>query len=313
MASSSSDRVVYAALAGNVLVAITKFVASAMSGSAGLFSEAIHSLVDSGNEILLLYGTRRAARPASERYPFGQSRELYFWAFVVAILIFALGAGVSLYEGVASLRHAKDLGPPLVNYIVIGLAFCFEGFSWVIAYREFADRQGKRSLLRAIEHSKDPRTFLILIEDSAALVGLLLALAGVLLTAWTGNPAFDAVASLAIGVVLAAVAALLARECKGLLIGEGADPAVVAGIRRLAAADRGIERVNEVLTMQLGPEDVLLNLSVDFRNSLDAGEVESCIAELTRRIEREFPAVRRIFIEAEAFSKPGESAAPRQA
>lgn len=313
MASSSTDRVVYAALAGNVLVAITKFVASALTGSAGMFSEAIHSLVDIGNEILLLYDIGRAARPASERYPFGQSRELYFWAFVVAILIFALGAGVSLYEGMESLRHAQDLGPPLVNYIVIGLAFCFEGFSWVVAYREFAERQGKRSVLRAIEHSKDPRTFLILLEDSAALVGLLLAFAGILLTSLTGDPVFDAVASLGIGVILSTVAALLARECKGLLIGEGADPAVVAGIRRLAAAHRGIERVNDVLTMQLGPEDVLLNLSVDFRDSLSAGEVESCIAELTRRIEREFPAVRRIFIEAEAFEKPGRSPAPRHA
>jgi cation diffusion facilitator family transporter len=313
LARSAANRVVYAALAGNTLVAATKFVASVLTGSAGMFSEAIHSLVDTGNEVLLLYGIRRAARPANERYPFGQSREIYFWSFVVAILIFALGAGLSLYEGAEALRHPSVLGEPLVNYVVIALAFCFEGLSWVVAYREFAHRQGNQSLLTAIERSKDPRTFLILLEDSAALVGLAFAFAGVFLTAYTGNPVFDAVASLAIGVVLGAVAALLARECKGLLIGEAADPAIVAGIRKLVAADPGIERVNEVLTMQLGPEDVLLNLSLDFRDALPVGEVESCIDEIAHQIQHEFPTVRRVFIEAEAIGRSAEHRAPRHA
>ena len=307
MTRSSRNLVVYAALAGNLLVAVTKFVASAITGSAGMFSEAVHSVVDTGNEALLLYGIHRAARPASPRFPFGQARELYFWSFVVAILIFGVGAGLAFYEGAASLAEPRQLEDPLVSYVVLGLAACFEAASWTIAYREFRRSHAGRGFWRAIERSKDPRLFLVLLEDSAALVGLAIAFAGVLADDLTGDPRADAIASLAIGAVLAGVAAVLARECKGLLVGESADPEIVAGVRRIAAADPRIVRVNDALTMQLGPEDILLNLSVDFVDDATAGEVEACIGAMDRRIRAEHGTIRHIFIEAESVGRVGAS------
>ncbi|HYH23485.1 MAG TPA: cation diffusion facilitator family transporter [Azospirillum sp.] len=298
---NASTRVVMAALAGNALIALTKFIAAAFTGSSAMFSEAIHSVVDSGNQLLLLYGIRRARRPATPEHPFGYGREIYFWSFVVAILLFGIGAGLSLYEGWESLKHPEPVLSPWVNFIVLGLAAVFEGVAWWIAFKEF--RRGTRgeNLFRAVRRSKNPSVFVVLFEDSAALAGLLIAFLGIVLGEMTGNPVWDGVASLAIGVVLAAVAALLAYESKGLLIGEAADRRVVEGIRATVAEEPRVRRAIDVLTMHMGPDDVLLNLSVEFADDLSAPEVEDTVCALEARIRERYPAIRRVFVEAESL------------
>jgi len=292
---------VLAALAGNGLIAVTKFVAAAMTGSSAMFSEAVHSSVDTGNQALLLHGMRRAGRPPDRAHPFGHGREIYFWAFVVAIMLFATGAGVSLYEGIVKIRHPTPIVSPNVNYIVLALAIVFESGSWLIAFREFRARKGRRGYLAALRLSKDPSLFTVLMEDTAAVTGLLIALVGVWLAEALAMPVLDGVASVLIGLVLAAVAVFLASETKGLLIGEAAAPEVIADVRRLAAEDSGVERVNELLTMHLGPRDVLLNLSADFADTLTAAQVEDTIARLDARIRAAHPEIRRIFVEAERW------------
>ncbi|MEE8187852.1 MAG: cation diffusion facilitator family transporter [Kiloniellales bacterium] len=299
MAAQGSKKVVIAAFLGNGLIAVTKFVAAAMTGSAAMFSEAVHSLADTTNQALLLYGMTRAARPADARHPFGYGRELYFWAFVVAILIFAAGAGVSLYEGIAKLQHPEPVTDAYINYIVLGLAIVFEGGSFFVALKEFNKVKGGRGYLAAVRVSKDAALFTVLLEDSAALLGLLIALTGIALSEALDVPALDAVASILIGLMLAGVALLLAYETKGLLIGEAADPAVEAELRRILAAERGILRINELLTMHLGPRDVLLNLSLDFKGGLTSDEVERAISALERRIKAARPEITRVFIEAQ--------------
>ncbi len=299
MAAQGSKKVVIAAFLGNGLIAVTKFVAAAMTGSAAMFSEAVHSLADTTNQALLLYGMTRAARPADARHPFGYGRELYFWAFVVAILIFAAGAGVSLYEGIAKLQHPEPVTDAYINYIVLGLAIVFEGGSFFVALKEFNKVKGGRGYLAAVRVSKDAALFTVLLEDSAALLGLLIALTGIALSEVLDVPALDAVASILIGLMLAGVALLLAYETKGLLIGEAADPAVEAELRRILAAERGILRINELLTMHLGPRDVLLNLSLDFKGGLTSDEVERSISALERRIKAARPEITRVFIEAQ--------------
>ncbi|MCB1162822.1 MAG: cation diffusion facilitator family transporter [Candidatus Krumholzibacteriia bacterium] len=304
MASSESRAVIYAALAGNTLIAVSKLVAAAITGSSAMLSEGIHSLVDTGNQGLLLLGLRRAARPASPRFPFGHGKEVYFWSFVVAILIFAVGAGISLYEGVRHLRHPEPAGDPTVNYVVLALAFVFEGGAWLLALRAFNKLRGRRGLLEAVRGGKDPSVFVVLFEDSAALVGILVAFLGVWLSQLTGEPRFDGAASVIIGLLLGGTATWLAVETHGLLIGEAAEPEVRAGIRALAEARPEIERVNELLTLHMGPEFILVNLSADFADDLPAGAIERGVAALTSTIRRDFPRVRRVFVEAEA--PPGE-------
>jgi len=300
MAAQGSKTVIFAALAGNGLIAITKFAAAALTGSSAMFSEAVHSLVDTGNQILLLYGMKRAAQPADKRHPFGYGREIYFWAFVVAIMIFATGSGVSFYEGVEKLRHPAPLRDTYINYIVLGLAILFEGTSWWIAYREFARHRRGRGYFEALRESKDPTLFTVLMEDSAAMLGLVVALAGIGAAELLALPQLDGVASVLIGVILATVAALLAYETKGLLIGESASARIVATVRRIVGAEHGVERINEVLTMHMGPQDILLNLSVDFHPRLSSDEVESAISRLEARIKKTVPEITRVFIEAQA-------------
>lgn len=300
MASSESRFVIYAALTGNTLIAASKLVAAAITGSSAMLSEGIHSLVDTGNQGLLLLGLRRAARPADHRFPFGHGKEVYFWSFVVAILIFAVGAGISLYEGVENLRHPEPAGDPLVNYIVLALAFVFEGSAWLLALRAFNKLRGRRGLLEAVRGGKDPSVFVVLFEDSAALVGILVAFLGVWLSQTTGEPRYDAAASVVIGLLLGGTAAWLAVETHGLLIGEAAEPRVREGIRALAESRAEIVRVNELLTLHMGPEFILVNLSVDFADDLPVGAIERAVHELTTQIRHGFPRVRRVFVEAEA-------------
>jgi cation diffusion facilitator family transporter len=297
--ASSSRKVIIAALIGNGLIAVTKFVAAALTQSSAMLSEGIHSLVDTGNQFLLLLGLKRSKKPADSEFPFGHGKELYFWSFIVAILIFAVGAGVSIYEGVRHIFHPKALASTQINYIVLGLAMLFEGGAWYLAWREFKKSKGERGTLEAVRKGKDPTLFVVLFEDSAAMLGLMVAFIGVLLVDLTGIPYFDGAASVTIGLILGATALWLAYETKGLLIGESADPEVVASIRDLAADHPQIEHVNEVVTMHMGPEYILVNLSVDFTNTASAADVETAVTTLERELKARRPRVKRVFIEVE--------------
>ncbi|MDE0279928.1 MAG: cation diffusion facilitator family transporter [Gammaproteobacteria bacterium] len=296
-----SRKVIFAAMAGNSLIATTKFIAAGITGSSAMFSEAIHSVVDTGNQCLLLYGLKRSGKPADARHPFGYSMELYFWTFVVAILIFSLGAGLSIYEGVSKLQNPHTIQKPLVNYIVLGFAMLFEGAAWWVALHEFRKTKGALSYIKAIQRSKDPTVFTVLFEDSAAMLGLCAALIGISLAQITGNPVFDAIASIVIGVILACTAALLAYESKGLLIGEAARPRVIGSIRRIVNGHEGIISINELLTMHFGPRDILLCLSVDFVDGISASEVESTISDMEADIKSAHPEITRVFIEAQSW------------
>lgn len=299
MASGGSRTVIIAALVGNGLIAVTKFGAAAYTGSSAMLSEAIHSLVDTGNQVLLLYGLKRASRPADDKHPFGYGMEIYFYSFVVAILIFGLGAGISLYEGIEKVRHPHVITSAYINYIVLGLALVFEGVAWTIAFREFKKSKGDLGYVEAVRQSKNPALFTVLFEDTAAMLGLLIALIGIWLSQTLGMPVLDGVASILIGLVLAATAALLAYECKGLLTGESALPHVNDGIRRLALKERHIGRVNELRTLHLGPQHILLTMSVDFADTVSAGDVETTISILERQIKSRYPDITRVFIEAQ--------------
>ena len=298
--ASGSKKVIYAALAGNSLIALTKFIAASVTGSSAMLSEGIHSLVDTGNQILLLHGLRRAQLPADRRFPFGHGKEVYFWSFVVAILIFAVGAGISIYEGIRHLINPSPITNPMLNYIVLGLAMIFEGAAWTFAFIEFRKEKGQWGYLEAVQRGKDPTLFVVLFEDSAAMLGLIAAAAGIGLAQLTGIPYFDGAASILIGLILAATAIWLAYETQGLLIGESANEGVVDGIRNLAIEETDVDSINEVLTMHMGPEFILLNLSVKFREAATAPEIEAAVRRMESRIKTEYPEVKRIFIEAEA-------------
>ncbi len=239
---AESKPAIYAAMGGNLLIAITKFVAAAMTGSSAMLSEGIHSVVDTGNQVLLLLGLKRAKQPASAQFPFGHGKEVYFWSFVVALLIFAIGAGVSIYEGITHILAPEPMESPMINYIVLGLGILFEGASWAFALNQFRKTKGKWSYVQAVRRGKDPALFVVIFEDSAALLGLLTAMAGVALSQWTDNPIFDGIASVLIGLILGGTAIWLAIETKGLLIGESANPSVVESIRGLAGEAEGVER-----------------------------------------------------------------------
>ncbi len=299
MAHSGSKKVIYAALAGNSLISITKLFAASVTGSSAMLSEGIHSLVDTGNQGLLLLGLKKGARPADESHPFGYGKEVYFWSFVVAILIFAVGAGISVYEGVNHLQHPEPIKNVSLTYIVLALSFLFEGAAWFFALKEFNRSKGKMSYLQAVRRSKDPSAFVVLFEDSAAMAGILVAFLGIWLGQVTGWLWLDGAASVVIGVILGFTAWILAVETKDLLIGESAVPEMVAGVRGLAQEVAEVEYVNEVLTLHMGPEFVLVNLSLDFRNSCSAEQVELAIAKLDSRIKLNWPLVKKVFVEAE--------------
>jgi len=298
--SASSKKVIYAALVGNALVAVTKFIAAAVTGSSAMLSEGIHSVVDTGNQLLLLLGLHKAKKPASERFPFGHGKEVYFWSFVVALLIFAVGSGVSLYEGFHQIMHPTPIKQPYINYIVLALAMLFEGAALYFALTEFTRTKGKWSYLEAVKKGKDPTTFVVLFEDTAATLGLLVAFLGVFLTQVTGQLIWDGVASVVIGLILGGTAIWLAYETKGLLIGESANVKVVEDIRRIIADYPQVNYLNEVLTLHMGPSYILVNLSIDFHDQIKADELEHVIARLDTQIKQAWPNIKRIFIEAEA-------------
>jgi len=298
--ASASKKVILAALIGNSLVALTKFVAAAITRSSAMLSEGIHSVVDTGNQVLLLHGMRRAKKPPDRENPFGHGKEIYFWSFVVAILIFALGAGISIYEGIHHITHPRSLGNPIINYIVLGLAMIFEGGALYFAVTEFSKSKGKLGYMEGVKRGKDPSLFVVLFEDAAAMLGLMTAFIGIWLSQVTGSPFFDGAASVVIGLILGGTAIWLAYETKSLLIGESADEKVVNGIREIVKDEDGVEHVNEVLTMHMGPNYILANLSVDFEDGLPSEKMEETISKLDGAIKAAFPRVKRIFVEAEA-------------
>jgi cation diffusion facilitator family transporter len=292
----ATRKVVYAALAGNLAIAVTKFAAAFLTGSSAMLSEAGHSLVDTGNEVLLLYGMRRASRRPDLAHPLGYGRELYFWSFIVALLVFALGAGVALYQGIVHLLRPTPIEDPLISYVVLGISALFEGASWRIALREFRAAKGELGWFAAVHQSKDPPSFMVLFEDSAALVGLAIAAAGTAASDMLGRPEFDGIASIGIGLVLTATAVVLARESKGLLIGEGARPEIVRSIRRVASEEPGVERVNGLLTVHMSPNQIVAAISVEFADQLTASEIETAVAGIEQRLTTERPEILALFV-----------------
>jgi cation diffusion facilitator family transporter len=307
--ASGSKKVIYAAFIGNGLIAIMKFIAAGLTGSAAMLSEGIHSLVDTGNQSLLLYGMHRAKRPADEKHPFGYSSEIYFWAFVVAILIFAVGSGVSIYEGIQKVITPHPITDPTINYIVLGLAFIFEGIAWGIALKEFSSTKGKRSYVQALRESKDPTVFTVLFEDTAAMLGLIVAFVGIFCADYFNMPVLDGAASIVIGLILAGAAWVLAYETMGLLIGEAAAPEITEAITNIIKATPTIDALNEIRTLHRGPDDVLLALSVDFEDNVPAGKVETAIYQLEIAIKQRFPVVKRLFIEVQSAKHHAEEVA----
>jgi cation diffusion facilitator family transporter len=306
MAQSGSIVAVWAALAGNILVALAKFVAAALSGSAAMLSEAVHSLVDSLNELLLLYGIARSKRPADRLHPLGYGREVYFWSFVVALLIFALGAGVSLYQGISRVLHPQALERPGVIFGVLAVALAFEGASWWVGVREFRAATGNLGWWEAFRRSKDPPAFIVVFEDTAALLGILVAAGGAAVALATGDARWDGVASLVIGAILAGVAALLARESKELLIGERADPVLSDAIMRIVAGLPGVCSANSILTVQLAPRTVVVILSLDFFDNLRAPDIERAVVELETQIRQAHPEVSALFVKPQSVLTAAE-------
>jgi cation diffusion facilitator family transporter len=297
----TSKQAVYAALLGNVLVAATKTVAALWTGSSAMTSEAIHSFVDSGNEILLLYGQHRASRPPDAEHPLGHGRELYFWSFIVALLIFAIGSGVSLYQGIAHIRQPEPIQDPWINYLVLAIALLFEGGSWVISVKQFRSttargRLGLYDFYEAFRKSKDPPSFMVLFEDTAALLGIVLAAAGTFAATHWGMPQLDGVASVLIGCVLGATAIVLARESKSLLVGESASGELAKSIMDIAARNPAVLRVNGMLTAQLAPDQILVALSLEFSDNLRVPELEERVIEIERSIRAQHGEVIALFV-----------------
>lgn len=267
-----------------------------------MLSEGIHSVVDTGNELVLLYGIRRSQRPPDENHPFGHGQELYFWTLVVAILIFAIGGGMSIYEGLTHLIHPSPIEDPTWNYIILGFALVFEGFSWTVALKEFLPSVGHQNIWQAIKASKDPTIFTVLFEDSAALLGLVVAFLGVFLGHLLQNPLLDGVASIVIGLILAVVAVILARESRGLLIGEGVDAVTVQKLRSLVLADPAVNNVLRLLTLYFGPHEVLLNIEIQFHQNLSAEDVTQAIDRVESKIREHYPDIKNIFVEAKSLT-----------
>jgi cation diffusion facilitator family transporter len=294
----SPNIAVYGALTANLAIAATKFIVATITGSSAMWSEGIHSSVDSGNQILMLIGLRRSRRPADVNHPFGHGKELYFWNLLVAVLIFGVGGGISAYEGILHILHPVTIQKSLWNYLVLGFAFIFEGASLAIALRAFFAKHGPRNLLKNIIASKDPTTYTVIAEDSAAIGGILIAAAGVWLSGLFRMPALDGAASVLIGLLLAGVATFLIRECRGLLVGEGVNRKTAREIANLVSKESLVKAVAWPVTMYLGPENILLNLDVEFRPAASAADVADSIEGMKASIQKRFPYIRRIYVEA---------------
>ena len=303
--AAGSRKAVWAALAGNVLVAATKAAAAAATGSSAMLSEAVHSFVDTGNEMLLLYGMRVARKKPDRDHPAGYGRELYFWSFVVALLVFALGAGVSIFQGVQRVRDPQPIENAIVSEAVLAASFLFEGYSWVVSVRQFSKAKGDLGWWKAFVRSKDPPLFMVVFEDSAALIGIAIAAVGTVLAAHFDMPLADGIASILIGLVLACTSTLLLRESKSLLIGEKADSALIKSILEIANGACGTSRANGVLTVQMAPDQIMAAMSFEFDDALTAPQIEQMIADIERRIHEAHPEVTSLFIKPQ---NPGQYA-----
>ncbi|MBF9254559.1 cation transporter [Pontibacter sp. 172403-2] len=288
---------IYTALFANLAIAITKFIAASVTGSSAMISEGIHSLVDTGNEVLLLLGIHKSHKPADRKRPFGYGKELYFWAFIVSLLIFAVGGGISIYEGITHLMHPEVIEKPFWNYIVLGIAIVFDGFSFYTAIKEFNRQRGSLPFWEAVNRSKDPSTFVVLFEDAADVIGLIIAFLGVFLGHQLQNPYLDGAASILIGLLLVAVSGLLARESRSLLMGESADEELLQSVVALATTDAAVAHVSRPLSMHLAPEEIILILAVMFEPQLNSAEVAAAVIRIRDTIQQEHPDFRQIFIE----------------
>ncbi|MGH7830736.1 MAG: cation diffusion facilitator family transporter [Candidatus Binatia bacterium] len=309
--AAESKKAIYAAIAGNFAIAVTKFTAAAFTGSAAMMAEGIHSMVDTGNGGLLLVGLRMGRKPADTSHPFGYGKELYFWTLIVAMLIFGVGGGVSIYEGILHLLHPSPLEDPTWNYVVLGLAILFEGIVFTIAFRQFQALKGEQTTWRAIRASKDPTTFTVLFEDAAAMLGLVAATIGIFLAHRFDNSYLDGVASIVIGLILASVALFIGYESKSLLVGEGADLETLRSIKTLAEANPAVQAAGRPLTMHFGPHVVLLTMQVQFRAGLPAADLESALSRLETAIRNKHPEIKHIFIEAKSIRSGDTSTEPR--
>ena len=295
-AHTTSTRTLVIALLANLGIAVSKFAAAAITGSSAMLTEGVHSVVDSTNQLLLMWGRRAAKRPPDKRHPFGYGRELYFWSFVVAVLVFSLGAGVSIYEGIIHIANPEEAVSPLIAYAVLLVAFLLEGWSTLEAFQDFRKAKGDLSWWKAVRQSKDPPAFIVLLENGAAMAGIIAAAVGLLLAQLTGDPFYDGAASIVIGVILALTAMLLAYESKGLLIGEAADPVLVKSLRQLACDQPGVVGVGHVLTVHSSPDQITVMMNVDFQDDMLAGEVERIVSHVEQEARERWPAVRRLFV-----------------
>jgi cation diffusion facilitator family transporter len=303
--TSESKTAIFAAILGNLAIAATKFVAAFFTGSAAMLSEAIHSIVDTGNGGLMLFGIHQSRKPPDFEHPFGHGRELYFWTLIVGVLIFAVGGGMSAYEGFTHLAHPVPVADPKWNYIVLGFATLFEGTTWYFGWKAFSAERGKKGVLEAIHTSKDPTSFSVLLEDSAALVGLVVAFLGIFLGRQLNLPYLDGVASVVIGALLCAVAVLMVYESKGLLIGEGVDRETLENLRALVEADLDVEHVQHLHTIYQGARAVLLVIELRFRDTISALEIRVAVARLQSSIQERHPDIKRIFFGAESIKEDG--------
>jgi cation diffusion facilitator family transporter len=294
---ASSKLPIYMALVANLAIAITKFIAAAITGSSAMISEGIHSLVDTTNEVLLLFGIKKSKKPADEIRPFGYGKELYFWAFIVSILIFGLGGGISFYEGITHIQHPEIIRDPFWNYIVLGFAFIFDGISFITAVKQFNIERGPRPFWAAVKKSKDPSTFVVLFEDAADLLGLIVAFLGVFLGHYYNNPIYDAVASLIIGLILTSISLLLARESRSLLMGESAGHKTLTQVALITEADPAVKKVISTPSMYLSPEEILLLLCINFHDDRTSTEITEAIKRIRTNIQQQFPLMKQIFIQ----------------
>ena len=293
---TASTRTLVIALLANLGIAISKFVAAAITSSSAMLTEGVHSLVDSTNQLLLMWGRHAAKRAPDQYHPFGYGRELYFWSFVVAVLVFALGAGVSIYEGIIHLHYPHGTVSPLIAYVVLLVAFILDGWSTIEAYREFKDTKGALGWIEAIRRSKDPAAFIVLLENAAAMAGIVVAAIGLYLAELTGDPFYDGAASIVIGLILGVTAFVLAYESKGLLIGEAADPELVESLRDLALGMPGVVGVGDVLTVHSSPDQITVMMNVDFQDDAPAGQVERIVCGVEQHARERWPQVRRLFV-----------------
>jgi len=296
----SSRTIIFLALGANLLVAVTKFIAAAWTGSSAMFSEGIHSVADTGNELLLLYGLHRGTARPDREHPLGYGREVYFWSFAVALLVFALGAGASLRSGISRLQDPRPIENAGANYVVLGVSAVIEGWSWWLTLHNFKGKESYASVFTAIRKSKDPPAFIVLLEDTAALLGLAIAFIGIFLSEALEKPALDGVASILIGLTLAITAAVLGRETKSLLIGERADQAIIDSILEIAGGIEGVIRANGVLTVHLAPQQIIASLSIEFADELKTSQIEAKVMELERKVCAKHPAVTTIFVKPQS-------------